>query len=33
MLSRSLLPHQARERMRRQALVNFFREVVFRRPR
>ena len=31
--SRSLLPHQARERMRRQALVNFFREVVFRRPR
>ena len=30
---RSLLPHQAKERMRRQALVNFFRTEVFRHRR
>lgn len=30
---RSLLPHHARERARRQALVNFFREEVFRHRR
>lgn len=31
--ARSLLPHQARERVRRQALVNYFREEVFRHRR
>lgn len=30
---RSLLPHQAKERMRKQALVNFFRDEIFRHRR